>query len=134
MHQDFEWNNSYSVGHKVLDKQHQQLLRLCKRARDCATDNREGFNEVLNDLAQFALSHFQSEESVLKECNYAGLQAQEQEHHEFMVKIMDFLSEAMTKKVDKVAFADYAWTWWKSHVLISDMQYRSVILAKGQRI
>jgi hemerythrin len=111
MQREFEWNAAFSVGHELLDKQHQQLLGLCKQARDCANDNREGFHKVLNDLAQFAMLHFQSEESVLKECKYAGLEAQEKEHVDFMVKIMDFLSDAMARNEDRVAFADFAWLW-----------------------
>jgi hemerythrin len=136
MSHDFDWNSSYSVGHPLLDEQHRLLFRLCKQASDCA-DGRlgsENFHEVLNDLAKFALTHIQSEEAVLKKCNYAGLEAQEQEHHEFLVKIMDFADLAMVSTVDRVAFADYAWAWWRNHVSVSDMQFRSAVMQLGRSI
>ena len=128
MPQDFEWKSSYSVGHIVLDRQHQQLFRLCKQASECAAGNSGDFTVVLNDLVRFAIAHFDTEEAFLKSCNYAELEAQENDHHDFMVKIMDFCNESMASKVDKVAFAAFAWAWWKSRVLISDMQYRSTVL------
>jgi hemerythrin len=51
MTQDFEWNNAYSVGHQLLDKQHQQLLRLCKRVRVKWPRHFVGFADEL-ELAQ----------------------------------------------------------------------------------
>jgi hemerythrin len=128
MFPEFEWNNEYSVGHPLLDKQHRKLLSLCNQARDCANDDRGDFHKVLNDIAHYGFSHFESEESVLKECNFAGLEGHEIDHQDFMMRIMDFLSESMAKKVDKEAFADFALAWWKNHVLISDMEYRSAVL------
>jgi hemerythrin-like metal-binding protein len=130
-HRDFYWKPHYSVGHKELDLQHQQLFRLCKRASDCASGKleNEDFHEVINDLAGFALKHIEYEESLLSKCNYSLFAEQEKDHYDFLVKIMDYVDAAMNRTVSKNDIADYVWRWWYGHVLVSDMKYKDTIQA-----
>jgi hemerythrin len=130
MRQIFEWKTAYSVGHTVLDEQHRQMLDMCKRANACAKRKRadEDFHEVLNDLAEFARAHFEYEESILMACNTPVLKEQVNDHNDGMKQIMMFLHDSFTGSVNKVALADYLQEWWRHHVLISDMKYRSALL------
>jgi hemerythrin len=106
------------------------MLDLCKRAHACAKGNRtdEDFHEVLNDLAEFARTHFEYEESILMACAIPLLEDQVKEHNDAMMKIMNFLHDSITGSVDKAALADDLQEWWSHHVLISDMKYRSALL------
>jgi len=68
---------------------------------------------------------------VLRGCAFHLLEEHVTEHREDMAKILDFIHNSLSGTVNKVSLADYALAWWKNHVLISDMQYRSMVLAKG---
>jgi hemerythrin len=130
MQQNFKWKSSYSVGHRVLDEQHRQMLNMCKRANACAKGKRadEDFHEVLNDLAEFARAHFEYEESILMACAIPLLEDQVKDHNAALKKVMIFLHDSLTGSADKLALADYLREWWSHHVLISDMKYRSALL------
>jgi hemerythrin len=133
MKKTFEWENSYSVGHHVLDEEHRQMLDMCKRANACAKGRRadDDFHEVLNDLAEFARAHFEYEESILKTCAVPLLEDQVNDHNDAIKKIMNFLHDSQAGSVDKLALADYLQDWWSHHVLVSDMKYRNALLEVG---
>lgn len=91
----------------------------------------EDFHSTINDLVEFSRMHYAYEESVLRGCAFHLLEEHVTEHREDMAKILDFIHNSLSGTVNKVSLADYALAWWKNHVLISDMQYRSMVLAKG---
>jgi hemerythrin-like metal-binding protein len=133
MEYDFVWRPSYSDGHLMLDRQHRELFRLCKRASDCARGNlpAAAFSTIINDLAQCAFNHIDYEESVLLKCGYLPLDQHKENHLQFVTTITDFAYAAMYGTADMLAVADYAMDCWKSHVLVSDMKFRDAVLALG---
>jgi hemerythrin len=136
MDQDLTWKASYSVGHTVLDEQHQQLLDLCKRAIDWTFGRHEHKNihEILNDLVEFVRMHDTYEESVLKMCNFPLIEEHAKEHSQVMVKFLEFIHDLLTGELDKHVFADFLSDWLNDHVLKSDMKYQTAVLQIGPLI
>jgi hemerythrin len=134
--QDFLWNTSYSVGHPLLDEQHQQLFDLCKRAIDCTSGSHEHKNihEILNDLVEFVRMHDAYEESLLKISNFPLLDEHVEEHRQVMAELLHFIHELMTGSINEASLADYLCRWLKGHVLISDMKYQTAVLQIGTLI
>jgi hemerythrin len=123
-----EWQVAFSVGHPILDAQHQRLLEICHRASACLADTSgqsDGeFHLILNDLMEYARQHFWSEEQILRELNYGGLDAQLAEHEAYLTKLVDFMTAAMDGVIDKEGLQQYLVEWWLRHILVSDMQFR----------
>jgi len=119
------------VGHVDLDRQHRQLFQLCERASECADADAEldeSFHAVINDLMQYAMTHFEYEESVLAQCHYPELDAQKSSHLEFIAKMTAFIEAAMNDQLEKSKVADFVLKWLIVHVLVSDMKYRSAVM------
>lgn len=126
-----EWKPDYSVGNWVLDSQHKQLLRLCRQSISCMDDeSREGiskFHIILNELSEYVDIHFQSEEVILKGCNYALLAGHKEEHLAYQEQLATFLKAATTGEINKQGLAHYLSQWWSEHILSSDKQYMNAI-------
>lgn len=130
-----DWRPEYSVGHLTLDTQHQRLLALCKRvsAYEFRRDKQslEEFHNILNDLAAYASMHFQTEEAVLKAVDYPALAAQKQEHDAYSESLVEFMFDAIHGEPDKLRLQRYLETWWIDHILVSDMAYKTYLLARS---
>ncbi|WP_342616785.1 hemerythrin family protein [Rhodoferax sp. GW822-FHT02A01] len=132
MELDFTWKPEYSVGNVELDIQNRTFLQLCARARECAEgiQGDEHFHAVLNDLMQYALKHFNLEETVLEKNHYPEIEAQKSSHLEFIRTLTLYLEAAMCRHLKKQEVADFIWNWWLFHILKSDMRFRDTLMAR----
>ena len=133
MNDRISWKESYSVGNATLDAQHKNLLGICNRMTLCAEDSGiESFGEfhlILNDLAEYAATHFKTEEMYLMHVNYPHIGEQKSEHSAFSEQLAEFLYQATTGVIDKPALAQRIEAWWVDHILGSDMRYKSYLSA-----
>ncbi len=130
------WNSAFSVGHPVLDRQHQTLLALCKQADEClenaGIENAERLHELLSDLSDYARNHFHTEEELLSRYHYPMIEEQRKEHEEYIHKLTEFLLAAMDGSPDRAAIAQFLTDWWVHHILESDMHYSEFLKGVGQ--
>lgn len=122
-----KWRPEYSVGHATLDSQHKRLLELCDKVSSFKCDRSkaslDSFHLILNDLACYATTHFETEEQVLRHVGYPKLQEQKKDHDEYGDKLVEFLFSAMSGETDKSSLLDFLHKWWLNHILHSDMEY-----------
>lgn len=127
-----DWNPDYSVGNDILDNQHKKLLALCKDAATCMKDDTEAgdkrFHLVLDELFKYSKDHFSAEEDILKSINYPNLNAQLTEHLDYVEKLAEYLYKASSGLLDKAGVSQFVSDWWHSHILESDMQFKSYLL------
>lgn len=130
-----EWQPRFSVGNWVLDSQHKQLLSLCRQSIYCMGDESPDgitqFHVILNDLSEYVEIHFQTEEVILKECNYPLLARHREEHVAYQEQLADFLKSATSGEINKEGLIHYLSHWWTEHILGSDKQYVESIQRVG---
>lgn len=87
-----EWKEEYSVGVKLFDDQHKILLSYLNRIIGIFNDSgsKEDVEKILEDLEQYAMIHFKSEEELFAKYNYYGSEKHNQEHRLYEKKISDF--------------------------------------------
>lgn len=126
------WTALHSVGHAILDEQHEKILRLCGQMADCLTDSGgqglKDFHEVLNDLCAFSHEHLEFEEAMLKRLGYPGFAEHEAEHLEFRETISELLYQIAQGMVDRNHLCRYLTTWWNRHILESDMEFKAFLV------
>lgn len=126
------WKESYSVGNATLDEQHKILLKLCNLISLCEQDNSpeslKSFHLILNDLADYADTHFRTEEELLIQANYRWVAEHIAEHLAYSEKLTEILYAATVGVIDKSGLARYLEKWWVDHILGSDMNYKSYLL------
>lgn len=129
------WNPLYSVGHSLLDEQHQNLLSLCQQAKLCVGDDSEegteAFHHLLHELSLYARVHFHTEEEILAAHGYPRLDEQIDEHTEYITRLTEFLGAAAAGRLEKTAVEAFLTSWWVNHILHSDMQYAPLLQREG---
>ena len=122
------WNESYSVGVKELDEQHQQIIKMVNRLikeKDIKV-NSETISDVLTELTQYAEFHFEKEEEYMEKYDFPGYLAHKQLHKTFRLQVVTFAIETMAdKKTIPDEVLEYLKSWWMNHILESDMEYKN---------
>jgi len=128
------WEDRYSVGDPEMDRQHRHLLALCNTLADCSISTEEGsdtaFHDILNELANYARTHFANEEKLLADTGYPDLTAHCDDHCSYESDLADFLFSACVSQPDKSAVHRFVLGWWLKHILQNDMAYRDHLLAR----
>ncbi|GAB0056845.1 Bacteriohemerythrin [Candidatus Magnetaquicoccaceae bacterium FCR-1] len=129
------WHKTLSVGVEAFDIDHKNLLELINQLHTAMQENQgvPQIKEILDDLLNYAITHFSREEQVLADHGYPGLDAQHQQHERFLHYITE-RNNAMDQG-DSFALAaemlKYLKDWLLQHILKHDMAYTSFLTAKG---
>jgi len=86
-----EWTEKNLIGIPQVDEQHKELFDLLNRLHAAVADGKDVkiLNAVLDDLIEFAVFHFSSEEVLFESCNYPRTGEHKSEHDELAEKAMD---------------------------------------------
>ena len=130
------WSPSFSVGVTMLDEQHERIVDVINLllSDSQATVRSETISELLNRLTSYSRGHFREEERLLEEHGYPELARQKEEHKTYRIKVVAFCQDT-TAHQDSVPadLLQFLRDWWLSHILESDMQYRSFLAERGVR-
>jgi len=130
------WDESFSVGVRDLDKQHQQIVILVNTLIEM--NDTEVASEIISDtltkMTQYAIDHFQKEEQYMLDYDYPEYSSQKRQHQEFKRKTVDFCMETLVHKatIPTEIFA-YLKLWWINHILKEDMKYKKFFNERGLR-
>ena len=127
------WHANYSVGHPLLDQQHQHFLTLCENAPACLLADHSQAQEdsahvLLNELAEYARNHFREEEAILRDVGFPQLDAHVAEHHRYEERLADHLLAAIRGEIDPRALCHFVTSWWVEHITTSDAAYRDYLI------
>jgi len=130
----FPWNNNFETGIAMIDEQHQKLVYLINKVANHFTQFSEAnvIHQVLNELSDYTLYHFQSEEKIWDEFLPEATETlqHQQTHQDFIDKIMSFrekdlLSDEKTTH-ELLAFLTH---WLSFHILDTDRYMAHIVLA-----
>ena len=130
-----QWSEKFSVGVRVLDQQHQQLIKLLNRlisTQGTINTHSETVSDTLEAMTRYAQAHFKAEERLMEAYGFPGLEEQKIQHRDFRKRTVD-LCTATYLGVDQIpeALLLYLSDWWVRHILEHDMAYRSFFKDKG---
>ncbi len=122
-----DWSDSLSVGVPEIDAQHRTLLERAAalQAAVAAREPAIRVEELFAYLQDYASAHFDSEERVMREAGYPGLQEHAMEHADFRRRLASLVphwesegaSTALT--VALLGFLDH---WLEVHVTTTDQR------------
>lgn len=128
------WNSAYSVGNQTLDGQHQQIIKLINQlliSVDTRTDSKM-IADMLDRLTNYAADHFSTEEMLLARYDYPELEAQVEEHIHYRETVARLCVDTLANKQQvPESLLHFLQSWWKDHILVSDMAYKDFLLEKG---
>ncbi len=129
-----EWNNSYDVGIKELNKQHERLFYLVNTLFDVIglKDHENTIDEVMDGLIKYTVTHFEAEEKLMQENNYPEYEYHKEEHNKLAMEVSNIYSMFKSgKKVNTVELLIFLVNWLKNHIEKTDKKYGPFLNQKG---
>ena len=123
------WEPDFTLGHGLIDQQHQGLLTQCNLLADhCQDGDGEDadrrFDQAFDRLKALAREHFETELSQLAGCGYPAL-----EDHRIECEEFEYLADeiATTQNFDRLELQRFLTLWCIGHIRGSAQQQRDFL-------
>lgn len=126
-----EWSDQYSVGIDSIDSQHRHFFALINTLHEAFLrgEGEYELHQTIEELADYAALHFQSEENLLREIKFPLTLNHEDEHARFTGKIQGFRDKLSSGNFAiTVPLMDLMKQWLSGHILGSDKKYAAFIV------
>lgn len=134
----FTWKDSFSSKINEFDNQHKRLFdlgnHLYSLVRNQANeDNYDDIMQTLQDLQEYTIYHFQSEEKLMEKYKYPKLLSHKIEHESFIRELQELLKKDVDDNQVKISLEiiQFIANWIENHILKSDSQYGDFLKSKG---
>jgi hemerythrin len=123
------WSTTYSVGIKLIDDQHKELLNLVNDMYNHVNDDDEEaerayFLSVIRHIVDYIKIHFATEEKIMKGTNFQGYAGHKRVHDSFILNVVDIIKKYDEgRRVPLIFFTNFIKDWILSHIAIMDKQY-----------
>ena len=132
------WQNSFSVGIKLIDEQHMELVNLTNKLfASCLMDqklSKKVFMDTIHEVVEYVSYHFGTEEKIMQRVNYPGFAEHKNEHRVFVqevfIKAEDFKAN---KPFAPLTFVYFLKDWVLQHIAVCDKKMGDHIVVLKRR-
>ncbi len=127
-----EWDESLSVHIPEIDLQHQRLIDLINDLDETmAGQDQNKVRTVIEGLKDYAIVHFDAEETLLETHGYPGLKGHQTEHWEFVKKVRNFeQAQDLGLKGVRDNIIRFLTQWLLKHIRVTDQHYAEFLKDK----
>lgn len=120
------WKDAYTIGHEIIDAEHQQLFELVNQFLDA---NDKG-SRTLSAMGMFKYTreHFTHEEDLMREIGYPSIRDHIGQHNEMLSRLNDIAESIANDTLDKPELESFLSHWLRSHIGSADARLASYIL------
>jgi hemerythrin len=121
--------DDYGTSVDVCDKQHQELFNRLNTLNDAVSDGERGaIGSRLDNLIDYVVEHFQTEERMMEEKSFNGLAKHREEHENLVSTCADLqkkfhANEAEIEEETMIFLKD----WLNKHIPVTDRSYGPVL-------
>jgi len=133
---EIKWDDSLSLGVKIIDEQHRMLIQRIKDLSD-AVDSKRGLEHIMKTLdfmMDYTEFHFSTEERHMKEQSYPAFEVHIQQHMEFVSTldqmVEDFEEDGATEALS-TSINTYLINWLIKHIKSTDRKFGEFLKEKG---
>lgn len=126
----FKWKSEYETGVKLLDEQHKKLFEIANRAYELLSnelyiDKYNKIMEIIEELKDYTVFHFKSEEEYLLKIGYRKFLSHKIEHDSFIKKFDDIDFNHIDHNQDQYIkeLLEFIYVWIDDHILVKDREY-----------
>jgi hemerythrin len=123
----YEFKEEFRTGIEKIDREHARLFEIADKAYNTLMDEfipdkYDYIVEILNELRDYAATHFKHEEEYMMSINYKRLISQKAMHDEFIEKLAEYdLSKLDENQKDAILeILDFLNDWLINHILKRD--------------
>ncbi len=121
-----EWNDKYSLNISLIDEQHKKLFEIINKAIIAEKHSKVAKDvlEILDEMTEYALKHFETEERYMKEFNFPEYQTHRNEHIDFTNNTIDYKNRIVGGDFQIInEILEYLKQWLVNHIQVSDRQF-----------
>ena len=129
----FEWKDEYSVHVKLLDGQHQKLIKTIDDLYQAILEgkDKEALGKIFLSINEYANAHFSSEEKYFIEFDYSEAAVHEALHEKFKKDVREMESRINDKNFSALELLVFLENWWVNHIMDVDKRYSEFFNSKG---
>lgn len=123
----YEMKEEYKIGVEQIDEQHKKLFELADKAYmllkdEFTIDKYDRIVEILNELKEYTIFHFKSEEEYMESINYKRMFTQKIEHEKFIKTLEEIDLSHLDQNQDEslVNMLEFLNEWLTEHILKND--------------
>ncbi len=121
----FPWNENFRTGNSKIDEQHKVLVRLLNKLSGALITHTEfELNTLLNELANYAKTHFSDEEAIFKDSfsNDPWFLEHVNTHNSFLPSVMKIMEQADDEPLVDIIekMVHFLVQWLMFHIIHSD--------------
>ncbi len=129
------WTSDLNTGIDVIDRQHQRIVDYINQLEDPATRaDHQAISRVLEDLADYTLSHFAFEESLQEEVGYQYAKPHKAVHDMFIKRLTSYQHRHDAGEPVVEQLHTMLCTWLTHHIKRDDMAYVAEVGAKAKQV
>jgi len=128
------WTQDLSVKIAELDDQHKELMNLANLLYDSMKEGKgkDVLGKILNNLADYAVYHFETEERLFRKYDYPEYLNHKKEHDDLIKEVVklarDYEKGEFIINTNLINLLEW---WLDNHIIHSDKKYSSFLNAKG---
>jgi hemerythrin-like metal-binding domain len=122
-----KWKQDYETGIQQIDEQHKRLLEIAGSAlellkNDLYIDKYDQIIQILEELKDYTIYHFNSEEEYMLKIGYKKIFSQKIEHAAFIEKINNIDLNNLDRNQNKelLSLLEFVVNWIDEHILKKD--------------
>lgn len=130
-----KWENKYEIGVKIIDDQHKRLIKLINKVIDESNepDSAKLIADTLEEMLSYALTHFKTEEAILKEAGYPQFTEHRKEHLDFIKKTSELsIKFDLSNNELRNEILGYLKDWLMHHIFEEDLEFRDFLKEKAE--
>jgi hemerythrin-like metal-binding protein len=113
----------YKLGIEIIDIQHQKIFDIIdKLILIYDSGDSESFSEIIEELIEYSMYHFETEEEYFKVINFYDAENHINLHNVFIQTINYYSDEEKDSSTIKKMYS-FLQHWIKKHILIEDKKY-----------
>jgi hemerythrin-like metal-binding protein len=128
------WDQSYSVGVRQCDEQHQKLFSLLNGLHGAMSVGKGSsiIIPIVAELHNYTKTHFSTEEVLMQRTKYHALAAHRAEHQNFVKQVDQFQNHLENgRPVNTIEVMNFVRAWLSDHIQKSDRAYGPHLNASG---
>lgn len=132
MIQRIDWDDKLLLHVPEIDKQHKKLIQITNKLYTAASGTQEQYKkempDIIKELVDYTVYHFDSEERFMEKYNYAGLAIHKLQHENFVEQVKREIQKLSdSDRQDGLQLYVYLEKWVVNHIEKSDFSWARVI-------
>jgi hemerythrin len=123
--QSIEWSDTMATGIDTIDRQHRFLIDTLQQANEklLNEDGTTQLNKIAKDLLSYAITHFETEEKLMQQYDYAAAHPEEarnhiEQHRDFSRQVVDVCDQLHKgQEISRIELLTFLNHWLHDHVL-----------------